>query len=30
VTRIFYLSVLIVPELILLVGISVWNRRRTL
>jgi ABC-type uncharacterized transport system involved in gliding motility auxiliary subunit len=28
VSRIFYLSVLIVPELLLLVGISVWNRRR--
>ncbi|HSD10859.1 MAG TPA: Gldg family protein [Candidatus Binatia bacterium] len=30
VTRIFYLSVLIVPELLLLLGISVWSRRRTL
>jgi ABC-type uncharacterized transport system involved in gliding motility auxiliary subunit len=30
VTRIFYLSVLIVPELILLVGIAVWSRRRSL
>jgi len=30
VTRIFYLSVLIVPELLLLIGISVWNRRRSL
>ena len=26
---IFYLSVLIVPELLLLLGISVWNRRRS-
>ena len=30
VTRIFYLSVLILPELLLLVGIAVWNRRRSL
>ena len=30
VTRIFYLSVLILPELLLLVGIAVWSRRRTL
>jgi ABC-type uncharacterized transport system involved in gliding motility auxiliary subunit len=30
VTRIFYLSVLIVPELLLLLGISVWSHRRTL
>ena len=30
VTRIFYLSVLIAPELLLLLGISVWSRRRTL
>jgi len=30
VTRIFYLSVLIVPELLLLIGIAVWNRRRSL
>lgn len=30
VTRIFYLSVLILPEMLLLVGISVWNRRRGL
>lgn len=30
VTRIFYLSVLIVPELLLLIGISVWSRRRGL
>ncbi len=28
VSRIFYLSVLIVPELLLLAGITVWNRRR--
>ncbi len=28
--KIFYLSVLILPELLLLVGISVWNRRRSL
>ncbi|MGH7821794.1 MAG: hypothetical protein ACREQ9_18685, partial [Candidatus Binatia bacterium] len=28
VTRIFYLSVLILPELLLLVGIVVWSRRR--
>jgi len=30
VTRIFYLSVLILPELLLLAGIWVWSRRRTL
>lgn len=30
VNRIFYISVLILPELLLLVGISVWNRRRDL
>ena len=30
VTRIFYLSVLIVPEILLLLGISVWSRRRSL
>ncbi len=30
VTRIFYLSVLILPELLLLAGIAVWSRRRTL
>jgi len=30
VTRIFYLSVLIMPELLLLIGIAVWNRRRSL
>jgi gliding motility-associatede transport system auxiliary component len=30
VTLIFYLSVLIAPELLLLLGISVWSRRRTL
>jgi ABC-type uncharacterized transport system involved in gliding motility auxiliary subunit len=30
VTRIFYLSVLIVPEVLLLLGISVWSRRRSL
>ena len=30
VTRIFYLSVLIVPELLLMLGIFVWDRRRNL
>ena len=30
VSLIFYLSVLIVPELLLLLGISVWSHRRTL
>jgi gliding motility-associatede transport system auxiliary component len=30
VSRIFYLSVLILPEVLLLIGISVWSRRRTL
>lgn len=30
VTLIFYLSVLILPELLLLLGLSVWNRRRSL
>ncbi len=30
VTRIFYLSVLILPELLLLIGIAVWSRRRGL
>jgi len=30
VTRIFYLSVLILPELLLLIGIAVWNRRRSM
>ena len=30
VTRIFYLSVLVLPEVLLLIGISVWSRRRTL
>jgi ABC-type uncharacterized transport system involved in gliding motility auxiliary subunit len=30
VQRIFYLSVLILPELLLLVGIWVWSRRRSL
>jgi ABC-type uncharacterized transport system involved in gliding motility auxiliary subunit len=30
VTRIFYLSVLVVPELLLMLGIFVWDRRRNL
>ena len=30
VTKIFYLSVLILPELLLLLGIAVWSRRRSL